>query len=157
MNTENTAYFYGHYTNAISPKGQASIPKKFRDNLSKEESVGGFVLLPGQENCLYLYTHLQFASIKAKVREHAIKNGSSGFFRSFMEEVVAVDIDNQGRFVISQKMRNYANLSGKEITFIGMDDRIEIWNPELRNNIREQEESNYHKMREVSAKDIFGI
>ena len=157
MNSKSQAYFYGHYKNSISPKGQASIPKKFRDNLNEEESVGGFVLLPGQENCLYLYTHLQFASIKAKVRKHAIKNDSPEFFRSFMEEVVAVDIDNQGRFVISQKMRNYARLSGKEISFIGMDDRIEIWNPELRDDIRKQEESIYQQMRKTSAKDIFGI
>lgn len=157
MTTSSQAYFYGHYTNAISPKGQISIPKKFRDSLGTEEAAGGFVLLPGQNTCLYLYTHLQFASIKTRVRELAVKNNAPEFFRSFMEDVVALDPDNQGRFVIPQKMRDFADLSGKEVTFIGMDDRIEIWNPELRQNDRSNQESEYIKLRDSGARDIFGI
>ncbi len=157
MNNENQAYFYGHYTNSLSPRGQASIPKKFRDNLSEEEAIGGFVLLPGQDNCLYLYTHLQFASVKNRVRTLAIEKNSPEFFRSFMEEVVAIDTDTQGRFVIPQRMREYANLSEKEITFIGMDDRIEIWNPQMRNTMRDKTAAEYSSLRESSSRDIFGL
>ncbi len=157
MNNENRAYFYGHYINSISSKGQASIPKKFRDNLNAEEAVGGFVLLPGQDNCLYLYTHLQFATVKNRVKALAVEKNSPEFFRSFMEEVVAIDTDTQGRFVIPQRMREYAALSTKEITFIGMDDRIEIWNPALRESRRDTAAAEYNGLREAGSRDIFGI
>ena len=157
MQTENNAYFYGHYTNSISSKGQVAIPKRFRDNLNEAETVGGFVLLPGQDRCLYLYTHLEFASIKTRVREMSVQNNAPEFFRSFMEEVLAIDTDNQGRFVIPQRMREYADLSGKEITFIGMDDRIEIWNPELRATERDKENKQYQQLRNSNATAIFGI
>ncbi len=157
MSISENAYFYGHYTNSLSPKGQAAIPKKFRDSLGEAESVGGFVLLPGQDNCLYLYTHAQFASVKSRVREIAIEKNSPDFFRSFMEEVIAIDTDNQGRFVIPQQMRDYARLKGKEIVFIGMDERIEIWDPEQRQSRRNETEADYTALRKEQGQDIFGI
>ena len=157
MTTPSQTYFYGQYTNSISAKGQASIPKKFRDSLDEIEAAGGFVLLPGQDCCLYLYTHLQFSEIRTRVRELAVKNNSPEFFRSFMESVVALDPDNQGRFVIPQTMRDLADLTGKEVTFIGMDDRIEIWNPDVRNSQRKEQEASYAQLRETGARDIFGI
>ena len=157
MSAQEPAYFYGHYINSLSPKGQASIPKKFRNILSEEERDGGFVLLPGQDCCLYLYTHMQFSTIRTRVREIALKNNSPEFFRSFMEDVVALDPDNQGRFVIPQKMRDFADLRDKEVVFIGMDDRIEIWNPALRQERRAAETAEYTTKREINARDIFGI
>ncbi len=156
MSENNNSFFYGRCQNKLSPKGQVAIPKRFRSVLSEEESQQGFVLIPGQDNCIYMYTHRQFGVIRENVRNIALSENDPEFFRSFMEEASPVDLDTQGRFVIPAALREYAQIKGNEILFIGMDDRIELWEATVRESQRPQEQD-YRQMRKQKAKDIFGI
>jgi len=134
---ESQVYFYGSFESRLGPKGQVTIPARFRSLLPKEELARGFALVQGQAPCLYLYTHRQFGEIKNRARQSSVESGNKDAFRAFMEDVVAVDLDPQGRFVVPSVLRERAGLSGPDVLFVGMDDRIEIWNPATRQTMRE--------------------
>lgn len=147
-------YFYGSSSTRLSPKGQVALPKRFRDILPDEERAAGFVLIPGQGGCLYLYTHRQFGKIRENARAIALRDNDPEFFRMFMEEASPVDLDTQGRFVLPQVLRELAGL--EEALFIGMDDRIEIWSPARRKAAR-LDDGAYLSKRESDARSLFGI
>ncbi len=149
-------FFYGSSENRLNTKGQVALPKRFRDVLPAEALTLGFVLVRGREDCLYMYTHRQFAEVKARAREIALEENDPEFFRSFLENAHAVDIDAQGRFVLPASLRAAAGIAGPGVLFLGMDDRIEVWEPSRREAAR-AEAAEYEAARETQARRIFGI
>lgn len=149
-------FFYGQSQNRLNAKGQVAIPKRFRDVVPEGERGEGFVLVRGETQCLYMYTHRQFAEIKERVRQVAVEQGDSEFFRRFMENASAVDLDSQGRFVLPAALRESAGITGPDVLFIGMDDRIEIWHPEERTALQGGADE-YEEQRRMQAKRIFGL
>ena len=48
--------------------------------------------------------------------------------RAFMESVEQITLDSQARVPVMEKLRSFAGLQDRgELTLIGMDDRIEVW------------------------------
>ncbi|MDR1613809.1 MAG: hypothetical protein LBT97_13660 [Planctomycetota bacterium] len=149
-------YYYGSAENKLNSKGQVAIPARFRLAASPEEQGGNYVITRGEEECLYMYTHRQFARIKDNVRKMAEENDDSIFFRRFMAETHAVDLDTQGRFVLPQALMRAVGIKGPTLLFIGVDDRIEIWEPE-RYRTQGGDRDNYETTRKNAARRIFGI
>ncbi len=149
-------FFYGSAQNRLNAKGQVAFPKRFRVLVGAEEGRHGFVLVTGEDECLYMYTHRQFGEVRRQVRAIAREQNDAEFFRQFMENAHPVDLDSQGRFVLPQLLREMAGIRGPEILFIGMDDRIEIWEPEKRAASRGGEDE-YEERRRMQAKRIFGL
>jgi MraZ protein len=50
-------------------------------------------------------------------------------FRQFVSEAEVVNLDGNGRFLISKRLQKAADIE-QDIQFIGMDDTIEIWTPQ---------------------------
>lgn len=152
---ETVPFYYGCAENKLNAKGQVAIPARFRAALSEEEQNRNFVIIRGEPNCLYMYTHRQFAAIKENARRVAQKTGDSAFFRAFLAEAHAVDIDTQGRFVLPQQLMRRVGLAGPGVTFVGVDDRIEIWDP-ARYESDSVDAPAYEEQRKAAAKRIFG-
>ena len=149
-------FFYGSAENRLNSKGQVAIPKRFRDVVPQEEAKHGFVLVQGEAECIYMYTHRQFAVIKERVRSVAEAENDPEFLRQFLESSHAVDLDSQGRFVLPVVLRQAAAIDGPEVLFVGMDDRIEIWSNAKRIAGRGPAEP-YEKLRMAAARKIFGL
>lgn len=149
-------FFYGSAENRLSDKGQVAIPKRFRAVVPPEQLQEGFVVIQGEDECLYMYTHRQFGEIKGRVRALAKEESDPEFFRRFMENAYPVDLDAQGRFVLPGELRRDAGIAGPKVLFIGMDERIEIWSPEKRQASRVVG-GEYEKRRKMQAKRIFGF
>jgi len=153
---EERPFFYGSAANRLNTKGQVAIPKRFRDVLEEAELSRGFVIVRGEAECLYMYTHRQFGEVKERVRAIAAEAGSAEFLRRFLEGAQAADLDSQGRFVLPPALRKEAGLKGQDVLFVGMDDRIEIWEPARRELSRTGTED-YEERRVAQAKRIFGL
>jgi len=149
-------FFYGSSENRLNAKGQVAIPKRFRTVVDPEELKQGFVLVQGEDACVYMYTHRQFGEIKARVRALAKEENDPEFFRTFLENAHAVDMDSQGRFVLPAELRRTVGIKGPEVLFLGMDDRIEIWAPAQRATLRSRAKG-YEERRKSQARQIFGI
>jgi MraZ protein len=50
-------------------------------------------------------------------------------FRQFVSEAEVINLDGNGRFLISKRLQKAADIE-QDIQFIGMDDAIEIWAPQ---------------------------
>ena len=149
-------YYYGSAENKLNSKGQVAIPARFRSAAHPDEQNKNYVIVKGESSCLYMYTHQQFAKIKDNARRVAEETGDSAFYRKFMAEAYAVDIDTQGRFVLPQSHMKAAGIQGPGILFIGMDDRIEIWEPAVY-AASQGDEQQYEELRRNAARKIFGI
>ena len=92
----------GEYSHNIDAKGRLIIPAKFRDDLGEN-----FVITKGMENCLYVYPEDEW----------------NDFFQGSAADG---ELDKQGRTLIPSVLRTYAKLD-KEVVFVGMGKRAEIW------------------------------
>ena len=102
----------GEYSHNIDAKGRLIIPAKFRDDLGEH-----FVITKGMENCLYVYPEAEWNTTDKKARAFA-------YF--FQGSAADGDLDKQGRTLIPSVLRTFAHLD-KEVVFIGMGKRAEIW------------------------------
>lgn len=84
-------FFYGRSENRLNTKGQVALPKSFRSMVEEAVLREGFVLVPGEQACIYMYTHRQFGVVRAAVRAFALEQNDPEFFRAFLEEAEPVD------------------------------------------------------------------
>ena len=119
-------HFYGKYEHSLDGRGRIAIPAVYRRELHD-----GGVLRPADDGCIELYTREGFGAETDRrlgdsgTRERADRQRR----RDFLPEAFPVDLDQQGRIVIPQEMRERASLDGR-VTLIGLGDYIELWNPE---------------------------
>lgn len=115
----------GEYQHTLDPKGRLVLPAKFRDHFSD-----GCVITKGQERCLFVFPLEQWSQEEARVRSlPRTDSRARAFARSFFASADSQVPDKQRRVVINTKLQEFAGL-GKDVTVIGMSDRIEIWNTE---------------------------
>lgn len=115
--------FYGDYSHTMDSKGRVSLPSKFREKISET-----FFVTKGLDNCLFVFPESEWRQFEAKLNALPITNRSGlNFVRSFFSGAMETGLDKQGRVMINAKLRDYANLE-KQVSLIGVGNRIEIWN-----------------------------
>ncbi|ETY72270.1 division/cell wall cluster transcriptional repressor MraZ [Bifidobacterium moukalabense] len=113
----------GTYTPKIDAKGRMALPAKFRSQLGP-----GMVMARGQEHCVYLLPQMEFRRIAMQIQRTSMGNRAAReYLRVFLSGAVDQDPDKQGRVLVPQMLRDYANL-GDDIVVIGVGTRAEIWN-----------------------------
>lgn len=113
----------GTYTPKIDAKGRMALPAKFRTQLGE-----GMVMARGQERCVYLLPQSEFQRIAAQIQRTSMGNKAArDYLRVFLSGAVDQNPDKQGRVLVPQMLRDYANL-GDDIAVIGVGTRAEIWN-----------------------------
>ena len=111
------------YTPKIDAKGRMALPAKFRSQLGP-----GMVMARGQERCVYLLPQMEFRRIAMQIQRTSMGNKAAReYLRVFLSGAVDQDPDKQGRVLVPQMLRDYANL-GSDIVVIGVGTRAEIWN-----------------------------
>ena len=113
----------GEYSHNIDPKGRLIIPAKLRDGLGEH-----FVITKGMENCLYVYPEVEWNAFEEKLNALPTTTDKNArkFAYFFQGSATDGELDKQGRTLIPAVLRDYAMLS-KEVVFIGMGKRAEIW------------------------------
>lgn len=114
--------FIGEYSHNLDDKGRLAIPKKFRPDLSK-----GAVVTKGLDNCLFLYTQEEWEKVAQKLASLPFAQSNNRAFGRFMlSGAMDVSIDKQGRIVLPEYLRNFAELK-KNIVVAGLYNRLELW------------------------------
>ncbi|CRZ34653.1 MraZ protein [Herbinix hemicellulosilytica] len=116
--------FMGEYVHTIDAKGRIIIPSKFREELGEE-----FVLTLGLDGCLFAYPYSEWQIFVEKLKTLPGTKEARQLQRYFMAGAAACQADKQGRILIPAKLRESAALE-KEIVFVGVLNKIEIWNKE---------------------------
>ena len=127
--------FLGEYRHNIDYKGRLSVPKKFRVNLK------GAVLTKGLDRCLFLYTRQAWESLSNRIKALPVTAADArSFSRYLFSGATEIEFDQLGRIFIPEYLRTYANLK-KAIIFVGVLERVEIWDKTGWNKIRKRVEA----------------
>ena len=116
--------FLGEVTHRLNAKNQVTIPSRFRSVVPEDERKKGFYLVRVGSDCLHLYPH---AEIARRMQEVAAVLRPAGR-REITRRITPVDMDGQGRIVISEDVKREVGIR-KEVVVLGNADRIEIWSP----------------------------
>jgi MraZ protein len=113
----------GQYIQKISTKGRTALPAKFRQVLGKDVIVAKWY-----EGCLVIVDGKSWQALLLKLtgKSEIITAPVRDTDRFILGSAFEVNLDNQGRFVIPKLLREYAGLA-EEAVFVGLGDRVEIW------------------------------
>ena len=115
----------GEYNHTIDAKGRLIVPAKFREVLGDE-----FVVTKGLDNCLFVYPNDEWTRFEEKLKSLPLTNKNARqFTRFFLAGAAACEVDNQGRILLPQVLREFASLE-KDVVLVGVASRIEIWSRE---------------------------
>lgn len=133
--------FIGEYHFTIDNKGRIAIPAKLRKEFSQEG-----VLTRGLDNCLFLFPNSDWQQMAEKIKNLPLSQANSrAFARLMLAGAMNVELDNQGRILVPEYLREYAHLK-KKVVLAGVYNRLEIWD--------EEEWFNYKNKTEKESVDI---
>ena len=118
--------FYGEYEHSLDAKGRVIIPAKFRE-IFKENYAEKFFITRGLDQCLFVFTEDTWKTQEKKFRELSFtRSDSRKFNRLYFSGAAEVICDKQGRILIPDYLKSYAEIK-ENVMIIGVSDRIEIW------------------------------
>ena len=141
--------FRGRFEHTIDGKGRISIPSKFREILSKKYEDR--VVVTNFDHCLIAFPEEEWSMLEQKAGSFSLmRKETSAFFRFFYSSASDCVIDKQGRLLIPQTLREYANLQ-KDVVLVGEGKRIEIFAKERWLEEARKAEEDFDKIRDTLA------
>ena len=120
----------GEYEHTLDEKSRLFITNKLRSQIDAHEHGSSFYLVLGANGILCLYPEKCFEQIvQAVAPATSAADEAVSFERLGFALASKVELDNQGRLLINERLRTRAGLSS-QITLVGVRDHIEVWNSE---------------------------
>jgi MraZ protein len=117
--------FLGEFSHSLDSKGRLTIPAKFRGQLAP----GLVVTRNPAERCLLVMPNSKWDEVAAKINALPLADPSSAIFRravfSAAEDLIP---DKQGRILVSQRLRDYAQIDS-DVVIAGVHSHLELWSP----------------------------
>jgi MraZ protein len=118
--------FYGEYLHSIDRKGRLILPAKFRE-IAKGNFIEKFFVTRGLDKCLFMFSEEEWRSQEQKFKAIPFtKQQARTFNRLYFSGAVEVIIDKQGRILLPQYLKDFAEIK-REVMIVGVSNRIEIW------------------------------
>ena len=118
--------FYGEFEHSIDRKGRLILPAKFRET-AKNQFVERFFVTRGLDKCLFMFSEEEWRSQENKFKTMSFtKQQSRTFNRLLFSGAVEVGPDKQGRILLPQYLKDFAELK-RDVIIVGVSNRIEIW------------------------------
>ena len=116
---------------------------KFRPSLNQAA-----IITRGLDGCLFVFTTSEWDILAKKIMDLPLTQANSrAFARLMLSGAMEVNLDSQGRILIPDYLRKYANLD-KEAVFAGVYSRLEIWNKDQWNEYKNKTESESEEIAE---------
>jgi MraZ protein len=127
---DNQYTFIGQYSYQIDSKNRINLPSDFRKQFKSSEK-NTFVITQGLDQSLWIYPINEWKKIEKELSSlSSISKVNRSFLRNYLRNAKIIVFDKQGRFVLPENLLNFAKIS-KNVSIIGVLNRIEIWNPEV--------------------------
>jgi MraZ protein len=150
--------FFGKYKHTIDSKGRVIIPSDLREATGEKIEKFGrgptFYVMPGPGGCVHLFEEKQFADIVKKQFDLGLVAlpKEVELLRKFSSYGARRVCDGQGRIQIPEELIKYAGLK-KEIVFVGLINRIELWDCERFEGTGSLSLVDFEKLAEELAKE----
>ena len=113
----------GRYEAKLGKKFQISFPKRFRNEMGDK-----LILTKGLDENLIIVSEKNWETLLEGTKGLPFTNKSARELQRFLlGNVFELEIDNKGRFLIPEFLRDYAHLK-EDVVFLGIDRFVELWN-----------------------------
>lgn len=127
----------GEYQHTLDTKKRLAIPSKLRKELGERA-----VLTRGLDNCLFLYPMQEWQRLTEKLGQLPVGQGSTrSFLRLMLAGAVEVELDQLGRILVPDYLKNYAGLR-QRVVIAGVYNRLEVWDEERWTSYKSEVEKN---------------
>lgn len=133
--------FLGFYLSAVTRKNQITFPNRL-----KQQTGGKLLITKWFENSLVILPQETGKQILDKVLldSSALLPEQRDLERFFYGNAYVTELDMKNRFVLPMSLKNHAKISKRAI-YIGVSDRIELWDEEMY--------ANYGSMKELQIRE----
>lgn len=139
--------FIGEYNHSVDPKKRLALPSKFRNELGKT-----VVVTRGLDKCLFVYPLDVWQELAQKLGTMPIGEGATrAFVRLMLAGATDVQMDAQGRVLIPDYLKEYAQLN-RDVIVAGLFNRLEIWDQERWTAYKNDAEKNTDEIAENLGK-----
>lgn len=125
----------GTYRHSIDSKKRMRIPSKFKNELGNNciitKGTGTNLMVFSGEGFQNLYEKLSNVSIFDEEAQKPVRN--------FLSSAFEAEEDGQGRILLPKELALYAEIT-KNLVFVGVGNRVEIWAEEIWDKMQESEE-----------------
>lgn len=147
------AIFGGEHPSTIDSKGRTCIPARFREALVQAFADERFVMTKARPISLGGERYARGLSVYPlstwnDIKRRALANEGGytstqldSIKRQFLNPAVECLADKLGRVLIPPSLRSHAGLE-RELWFVGMDGRFDIWSRDTYDRVNDQDEQN---------------
>ncbi len=125
--------FLSRFTNALDAKGRVSVPADFRTaialgGLENNDEFDGIVVWPSLEGKWLEGGGMALVRSKLDLLKNLEPHDHAriAFERAYFGESFRLGFDASGRVSLPKELAEFAGLD-KQVTFVGMGERFEIW------------------------------
>jgi MraZ protein len=114
----------GTYQCSLDEKGQLTLPRALRDQLSGSDTV---LLSPGPDKCLWLTNQPHLERLGERLDQSQANEADVRVFkRLYFAQTEKLSINGDGRVIVPERLREFAELH-QEVVLVGIDDHFEVW------------------------------
>jgi len=134
--------FMGEYHPTLDEKGRIAIPARLRRALGDDLEIQKLVVTYGFDRCLMAFPERDWKQfVEEKIVPLSQGDPANRMrVRFLLGGAAECELDRQGRIVMPAYLQEYGEIS-RDITILGVYDRIEIWSTELYARYRPDGES----------------
>lgn len=134
------------FTHSLDAKGRIFVPAKWREDVG-DTLVVTIGLTGSDSSCLYGMSMDAWDTFSRRLIDGMplSDKDAQAVLRRLYASAAACELDKQGRILLPVSLREAVGLN-KDITLIGMGNRIEFWNPEAYLRHTEATQAQYDQM-----------
>ena len=118
--------FRGATKVSLDAKGRMAIPTRYRERLSAR-CEGELIVTVDKDHCLLVYPLSDWEELERKlVRLPSMNKVARRIVRIMVGYATEVDMDGNGRILVSKELREFASLD-KQGILIGQGNKFELW------------------------------
>lgn len=119
--------FRGINSATLDTKGRLALPARLRESLSAISGGALVVTIDTKDRCLLLYPLPHWEDVQHKLDNLPNMNPRSRTLqRLLIGHATDLEPDANGRVLLPQKLRDYAQLD-KKLVLVGQGNKVEIW------------------------------
>lgn len=132
--------FQGSQSINVDAKGRFAVPSRYREVLLAVCEGKMVVTANPYERCLNIYPETQWQEVKSKIE--SLPNGNKKvrrLQRLVLGNASELEMDGNGRLLLPQTLRDYANLD-KKAMLVGLGDKAELWSEQSWNDMLDEDD-----------------
>lgn len=146
-----TASLRGRHSVRLDPKGRFILPSSFRSSNKNKKFYITNNIHRGQQY-LDLVPEKEWLEFEKRINKMPqMKSDIQAFRRFYIASALPVKTDSQGRMLVPQELRDFANLS-EDMVLLGVGNKIEIWNQSEWSKFQNEVIANYDSILESVSK-----